>query len=433
MDLGEDAEMDTRPSSFSDTLNETECQEAPECAVRSWWSGKRVAVALLLMAIFAFIVGQATMATGLVDVFSRTPQYLEEGATTDASEISARLDEVATLLDSSGIYEVDADAATEGTIEALLESTGDAYAQYFDEDEYADYLASTTGSFIGIGIAIYQDGDDVVVSTVYEGTPAEDAGVQVGDVVVSIDEAEGPWDTQAVQEAIERDPGETVDIVWSRDGETLQTTIEVQDISIPSVEYQLVDTTGIIKLSTFNSTTTQEVTEALEDLQSQGATSIVLDLRDNGGGFLEQAIGVVSLFVEEGIAVQLYSNSGEQDQMVSGEAICDLPMAVLVNSNSASASEIVAAALQDHGRATIVGETTYGKGTVQTLIGLSFGGGIKFTIAEYRSPDGDVIDGVGVTPDIVVESSDSSDDTQSGNIDSDAQLQAAIEAIASQG
>ncbi len=458
----------------------------------------KTVIALVLVAFVAFVIGQAAAAGGIVSIFARSPEKLEAGASTTATEIATRLAEVATLLDANGLYDFDADSATEGTITELLQASGDEYAQYMDEDYYSWYLDMTSGSYMGIGITITQLGSYTVVSSVTEDSPADEAGVQYGDVIVSIDGDEGPWTPTTAAEAIEREEGEFVEIVWLRpssesldalvtyamsstssenasddessdeseesaesvegeatssasstsstssenteseqstdsdtssaepalEGETIETSIEYSEIVTPSVEYEMIDTVGYIELSSFSMTSGEEIRTALEELMDSGATGIVLDLRDNGGGYLDQAIEVLSAFIDEGTAVQLHSLSGEEDLEVSGDSICDLPLTVLVNAQSASASEIVAAALQDYGRATVVGTTTYGKGTVQSMIALSFGGAVKFTIAEYRSPDGDVIDGEGVSPDVEVEASSSSDGQ-------DAQLNAALEILAS--
>ncbi|MDR2587181.1 MAG: hypothetical protein LBC23_02830, partial [Coriobacteriales bacterium] len=172
---------------------------------------------------------------------------------------------------------------------------------------------------------------------------------------------------------------------------------------------------GYVYLRRFNTHSASELGTALFVLESQGAQSFVLDLRGNPGGYLSQAIDITSLFVPSGVVVQIEDRGGIVAKKVSGNAITDKPLAVLVNGDSASASELVAAALKDHGRATIVGELTYGKGTVQDIRKLSWGAALKYTIAHYLSPNGTVLDGVGITPDVVVPLADATEqEGQSG-------------------
>ena len=390
-------------------------------------------------------------------------QEYEEGEEAPATEVALRLYKVAQMLDSEGYYGIDLDAATEDAIEALLESTGDAHAEYYTEEEYEEYLEYSTGSYEGLGIVITQCGKYTMVTTVYEGSPAEDAGVQVGDVVISLDGVEQDWTPSDFTDALEREVGETADIVWLRpteesieemnealekddeanadndeddewtseyadqvvlEGEEIETTVTYDEITIPNVDYELEGTVGYIQLTSFNLESGEAVEEAVEDLEAQGATSLVLDLRDNGGGYVTQAIDIVSLFVEDGDVMQYSYQNGTVTESVTGDKVTDLPLVVLVNENSASASEITASALQDNGRATIVGTVTYGKGTVQDLVPLSFGGAVKYTIAEYLSANGNTINEVGVQPDVEVEYEVSTDGT-------DSQLEKALEVAAS--
>ena len=415
-------------------------------------------VVCLVVAIACFAGGLYAANNGFF-LMNGLAQEDEEGEDAPATEVAQRLYKVAQLLDTEGYYNIDLDEATEGAIEALLESTGDAHAEYYTEEEYESYLEYSTGSYEGLGIVIAQCGKYTMVTTVYEGTPAEEAGVQVGDVVVSLDGVEQDWTPSDFTEALEREVGETADVVWLRpteesldemnealakddeanadiedseewtstyadkvvlEGEEIETTVTYDEITIPNVDYELKGTVGYIQLTSFNLESGEAVEEAVEDLESQGATSLVLDLRDNGGGYVSQAIEIVSLFVEDGDVMQYSYNSNIEVESVTGDAITDLPLVVLVNENSASASEITASALQDNDRATIVGTVTYGKGTVQDLVPLSFGGAVKYTIAEYLSADGNTINEVGVQPDVEVEYELTSDGT-------DSQLEKALE------
>ena len=367
-----------------------------------------------------------------------------------------RMGEAARMLEKDALEEYELEEATDATMKALLESNGDKYADYYNPDYYKTYLSVTSGSYEGIGIALSNYGSYVLVTYVYPDSAAEAAGIEPGDAIVSVDGEERAWTAEEVVDALKRDDGQTVDIGILRptdesldalieavrsdfesddedadtasevvlEGESLVVTAEFGTVDILSVEHEMIDDVGYIGLYRFNKDSTERVSEAIDDLSSQGAKALVLDLRGDGGGYVDQAVGIVSLFVAEGDVLQLKEKSGTKTKEVSGSVETDLPLVVLVDGRSASSSEIVTAALKDHGRATIVGTTTYGKGTIQAIAPLSFGGAIKYTIAEYLSPDGNAINGVGVVPDIVVEQSESYLD---GTSDVDVQLDRAVE------
>ncbi|MGI6216174.1 MAG: S41 family peptidase [Coriobacteriales bacterium] len=422
------------------------------------WS--KYLIVVVITALLFFNVGIIANDSGWVNAFS----FGQSGSDGTATDVANRLDEVANKLDSNGLYSYDVDTATEKAITSLLESSDDKYAEYYDTEGYKQFLNNVNGDYLGIGIYMSKYGNYVVVTGVVEGSPAEKAGVQTGDVVVSIDGEEKEWTCSEVIDALKRGEGETVDIVWLRptedslnklieaanndienasddssgsstnysaddnasttgtaskivlEGKEISTTLTYEEVKIPAVSYEMMGDIGYIQITTFSSETATDTKDAVEMLQSEGAKGLVIDLRDNGGGYVEQAIEIVSMFVEDGDVLQIRSKDSTQTISTTGDKICDLPLVVLVNGNTASASEITTAALKDNDRATVVGTTTYGKGLIQQVAPLSFGGAIKYTIAEYLSPNGDTIDGVGITPDVVVEAesitTDDSDDVQ---------------------
>lgn len=339
------------------------------------------------------------------------------------------------IIKSESVKQEDTDAATASSIKELLATSGDQYAQYFSAEEYERYMQSSSGEYAGIGVSLVDNADgSAVVTNVVQDSPAEEAGVEVGSVIVAIDGERATWSADAAVTAIRRPEGETVEIVWLRDDTEFSTTMELRALVSPNVSSKLIGSVGYIYLRQFNAHTTDAVAEAIEELGAQGAEGYVLDLRDNPGGYLTQAVGLTSLFVKSGTVVEIETNNGSQREEVNGDSICDDPLVVLINGQSASASELVTAALKDHGRATIVGTTTYGKGTVQNIKEFSFGGAIKYTIAHYLSPDGMTIDGVGVQPDIEVEmgTGDNSvrfNGTGDYTVGADTQLDAALEEV----
>lgn len=355
----------------------------------------------------------------------------------DSTELAKRAAEVKRVLDGDALDPPTLDEATTGMINGLLRATGDTYSQYFDGMHYNYYLEESSGEFGGIGVVLSEYEGRAYVTEVYDGTPAATAGIMAGDFIIGVDgDVRDDWSADEVVRAVRGEPGKVLELAWRRPadrddmgGERFSATVITAAITYPNVTMEMDGDVSVITITQFNEKTTQDVRAFIEQSIEDGATGFVLDLRNNPGGLLNKAIDMTSLFVSSGTVVQIDSRtSGSQRLSVDPELhMTDLPLVVLVNGDSASASEIVAAALQDHERALIVGEQSFGKGTVQTLQELSFGGGVKFTIAHYLSPDGYVIDKVGVTPDLVVPM----DSALRGDEGSDTQRQAAVTAIGS--
>ena len=370
----------------------------------------------VLVVTLSFILGNLGAYFGFVDIGHKLGlnNPLTQGAATAEDEVStrqlaARLDEVSRYLEGESLYRYtqgDLDEATAAAITALLETSNDPYAQYYTPEQYEAYKRSSEGEYSGIGVVLSLLDGRITVLQVYEDSPAFDAGVRPGDVLLAVDGDRHDWGLQEATEAIRRPAGETVRILWQRGASERETALTLREVNIPTIVSHLIPSggqlVGYIYLRRFNTHSASELREVLRQLDEQGAQCFILDLRGNPGGYLNQAIEVTSLFVSEGVVVQIQDRKGITQRRVTGKTATGKPLAVLINGGSASASELVAAALQDHGRATIVGEVSYGKGTVQDINDLSWGGALKYTIAHYLSPEGKTLDGVGVTPDIVV-------------------------------
>jgi carboxyl-terminal processing protease len=374
-------------------------------------------VLAILVAALIFAAGNLASHLGIVNVGQlvgltspETQGASEAGAEAPAAQLAARLDEVAAFLDADALYRYtqgDLDTATAAAIRALIETSGDRYAQYYTAEEYASYLRGSEGEYSGIGVVLTTMDGAITVLQVYEGSPAFDADIKAGDVLLAIDGDRHDWEMTEATEAIRRASGEEVAIVWRRGTAERETTLTLREVNVPTIVSHLIgqgeQSIGYVYLRRFNTHSSSELREVIKDLDGRGARAYILDLRGNPGGYLSQAIDITSLFVPEGAVVQIEDRGGVTTRRVTGGVVTSKPLAVLVDGNSASASELVTAALADHGRATVVGEVTYGKGTVQDIRLLSWGGALKYTIAHYMSPNGTVLDGVGVTPDIRVE------------------------------
>jgi carboxyl-terminal processing protease len=336
--------------------------------------------------------------------------------------------EVRDLLDEAALEPPKETSATAGAIQGLLESGGDKYGAYFDEEHYGYFNEDMAGEFGGIGVLLGEKEGTAYVVEVYEDTPADRGGLKAGDIFASIDGiSREKWTSDEVVKRGRGKEGTKVKLTLLRPGKTedphepVTVTLTRELIQFPNVESRIEPgKVGYIRLGQFNGQATEEIAAEIEKLEEQGATSFVLDLRDNPGGALDQAISVTSLFIPSGVVVRVAERSRpEVEYRTIGSKITDAPLVVLINANSASASEIVGGALQDYGRATLVGVKSFGKGSVQTIKELSFGGAVKFTTAHYLTPKKRVIDGKGLTPDVVVEmdvskQADPKTDTQLG-------------------
>lgn len=295
-------------------------------------------------------------------------------------------------------------------IEGLLEHLNDPYTTYFSPERYEAFNLSLHGQepdFEGIGASVTEVGGQIIVLGPLPGSPAFQAGLMAGDVLVSVDGVSIEGSTLEETVALIRGPKGTEVVlgVWRAGSRPVEISIVRDTISASSVHASLLPgEVGYIRLSSFDARTGADLRAAIADLRELGPDGLVLDLRNNGGGLVDAAVEVVSEFVEEGQVLRWEDADGSETVMsVTGEGTAyDLPLVVLVNGYSASASEVVSGALQDHGRARIVGTRTFGKGAVNLLHGLESGAGLNLTIARWLTPDGRTIEGEGIEPDVRV-------------------------------
>ncbi len=318
----------------------------------------------------------------------------------------------------------------------------DAHSEYLDADEYRDIRNSTTGSYTGVGIEVAEIDGAIHVISPLAGSPAARAGIRSGDELVAVDgKAIEAVQMQDAMSRLRGTAGSSVTLSVLRDAAVIDYEMNRQVIKVASVHKEILDDAyGYIRVNQFSDNTAQELSQAVDDLrEAYGKTlqGVVLDLRNNPGGVLDAAVDVSDLFLDSGIIVTADGRTLDSRFTRSahrGDILDGAPMVILVNSGSASASEIVAGALQDHNRATIVGTHTFGKGLVQTVMPLSRGRAIKLTTSRYFTPSGDSIHEVGVMPDVVVEETPGFPDLSlSGALDSkeDAQLSEALQQLQS--
>ena len=334
------------------------------------------------------------------------------------------------IIDQNYLEDVDEDSLKEGIYTGLLYGLGDPYSRYYTEEEYEEEMRDTEGSYSGIGVSITQNTEGgILVVDCYEGSPADEAGLKANDVITAVNGTDVTEMTPAeVSKMIrEKEDGTSILTVYHQEAdEPEEITVTLSDVELPTVSYEMLeDSIGYLRITEFTMVTPQQFEDAYKDLQEKGMEKLIVDLRDNPGGVLSSVCDVLCQILPEGLIVYTEDKYGEKQEMkCDGDTPIDIPLAVLVNENSASASEIFSGAIQTFGTGEVVGTTTYGKGVVQQIFDLKDGTSVKLTIAEYLIAGQFGINGKGVTPDVEVQY-----EKDAQNPDRDNQLEKALEEV----
>ncbi|MBR1567512.1 MAG: S41 family peptidase [Lachnospiraceae bacterium] len=361
------------------------------------------------------------------------------GGTSGGSlEVNEKIDYINGLIDDKFYFDVaDDEEREEYLYKGLLESLDDPYSVYYTADEYNDMMTTSTGSYEGIGVSIQQDPETKILTIirVFKGSGAEEAGVLPNDIIMSVNGRElNGEDVSEVVSWIRGEPGTTVDITFYRPStkEELPMTIERRKIDNSTVTYAMKENhIGYIEVTDFYEATSEQFSMAIDDLLAQGMTGLIIDLRNNPGGYVRTAVEMCDRILADGLIVYTEDRDGNilEQYSTTDDVSLDIPIVVLVNGNSASASEIFAGCMKDYGKATLVGTVTYGKGIVQQVIPLEDGSAVKLTIAKYFTPNGNDIHKIGIEPDVVVELPDDLKNQSVVPEDQDTQLQKAMELL----
>ena len=339
------------------------------------------------------------------------------------------------MIDQYYLEDKDEDELAEGIYTGLIYGLGDPYSAYYTAEEYERESQSTDGEYTGIGVTITKNQDnETVIIDCYEGGPAKQAGIQTGDILKKVNgEDVSGMELAEVTERIKNSPSDEVILTIQREGEknTKEVKVSVTGVEIPSVSSEMLEENiGYIKISKFTGVTYEQYHAAFEKLKEQGAKQLIVDLRNNPGGLMTAVCDVLREILPEGLIVYTEDKYGNRvEETCDGKSPLNMPLVVLVNEGSASASEIFAGAVQDHKVGTIVGTTTYGKGIVQTVRQLSDGSAVKLTVSKYYTPNGNNIHEVGIQPDVEVELSDDVTDLSQVEQSQDNQLQKALEVV----
>ena len=317
-----------------------------------------------------------------------------------------KIDELMSYIDLYYNDDCDEDDIRNAIYAGTLEGLGDPYSVYYTADEYKDMQISTSGKYYGIGAALGQDAKtkEVTISKVYEGTPAEEAGLRDGDQIVKVnDTVSTSEELSDLVQKIRGEEGTTVHLKIYRAStkKTFEVDVERKNVELPSITSKMLDGgIGYIQISEFQSKTEEQFKSALADLKKQGMKSLIVDVRSNPGGLITAAANILDQILPEGTVVYTEDKYGKREDYASDSKCLKCPIAVLVNENSASASEIFAGAIKDYNYGTLIGTKTFGKGIVQTVFPLEDGDAVKITTAKYYTPKGNYIHGVGIEPDI---------------------------------
>jgi len=349
-------------------------------------------------------------------------------------DTNEKLETIEGLIDDNFYFSDDDQAKQDGIIRGYLESLDDPYSVYYTAEEYADFMVDAEGEYVGVGFQVSQNIETKIltITKVFDG-PAKEAGIQTEDVITKVDgEDISGQDIDSVVDKIRGEEGTEVTLTMYRasDGQEHDFTMKRRKVENPTVESKMLENNiGYVQVTSFSEVTGEQFVKAIMDLEASGMEGLIVDLRDNGGGLLDIAVAMLDYVLPEGKIVYTEDKNGNvtSEYTSTNEYQFTKPMAVLVNGYSASASEIFAGAIKDHGTGMIVGETTYGKGIVQRMFPLNDGSAVKLTIAKYFTPNGNDIHKVGITPDVEVELD--IDAYRESDGEKDNQLDAAIDCI----
>lgn len=386
---------------------------------------------IILGVIVVFLIGNITARFGFIigpnfKEYHNAVKYAEE-----YSKYSGLFEARQTIINNYN-GDIDDSVLLDGAIKGMTASLNDPYSVYMNADEYKKFNMSNSGIRIGIGVSISVQDDRVTIISVEEGKPADKADLKTGDIIVKVDGEDIEGDTSKAVSLISETTKNSTVLTILREDETFDVKLEKEEIKSSSIESEMInDKVGYIRLKDFNEGSSDEFIEALTQLKDNGMEGLIFDLRSNGGGFLNEAENIASQFIPKDEVITTLNNKFNKQKvsLSKGGIAEDIPVVLLVNSNTASASEVVTGALRDYNIATIVGTNTYGKGVAQSTFKIkSTEGALKVTIDSFYTPNGENINKVGIKPDYEVELTE--EDVKGGYTkEKDPQYQKAIEII----
>ena len=393
----------------------------------------KIIMLVCLVAFITFLITSIGMYQYFINNGNANKYFLVTSS--ENGSIESELNKYKSIIDKYYLGEVDEEKLKEGAIKGYIEGLDDPYTEYISKEDMQDFMDDTTGNFVGIGIYMVKDTETnkIMVLAPIKNSPAEKAGILPGDLIISVDGVEYSADDMSVAAAkIKGEEGTTVKLEILRGTETLNFELKRENIKVNPVEGKVLENKiGYIEFSSFDEGTAEDFKAKYEELEKQGIKSLIIDLRNNGGGLVDEALKIADYIADKG-SVLLYEvdkNNNEKVAKSENDPIINMPIVILTNENTASSSEILAGALRDLGKAKTCGTTTYGKGVIQQLLTLPDGSGIKITSEEYLTPNRTKINKVGIEPDEKVELPDTVTNVLRVEEKDDTQLQKAIEML----
>lgn len=395
----------------------------------------------LIVALIVCVLSLYTASSALAVTLPMFKQQEEETVTISREEYElfqkySKLEMISQLIDAYYYEDVDEDALMDGAASGLVQGVGDVYTTYYTKEEMESFNEETEGEYAGIGCQLLADPTDelITITRVFKGSPAEKVGMRTGDKIVYVNDVYySAHEMDAAVDVMRGSPDETVKITVLRNLETIDFEVVREVVQITYVEHQILDgNIGYVLVYDFLGNAYDGFASAIEAFKAADVKAMIIDLRNNGGGLLDASVDMADLILPEGTVVSLRDKEGYEEVYSIDDAYYDVPMVVLINEYSASASEILSGAIRDYGEGTLVGTKTFGKGVVQNVLEFPDGSGLKITTARYYTPSGECIHGVGIMPDVEVELDEDAVTLYGINNlphDEDAQLQKAIELI----
>lgn len=388
----------------------------------------KIAMLIILVAVITFI-----LTTMLMYNIKGEEKYIYVSG--NDGGISTTLSNFRKIIDKKFLGEINEQDLINGAIKGYISGLKDPYTEYMTKEEMDEFNIDVTGNFVGIGVYLTKDiqKNAVIIISPIKDTPAHEAGLLPGDIITKIDDVSytGEQLTEASNK-IKGEEGTSVKLEILRDGKTLTFDITRRTVKVNHVENKVINNNvGYIKFNTFDEGCGDEFKGKLQELKDKGIQSLIIDIRNNGGGIVDEAIEIADLMTPKDatLLITVDKNNNEEITKSKEDAIIDIPIVVLTNENTASASEILAAALKDNNKATIVGTKTYGKGVIQELLTLTDGSGLKITTNEYYTPNRSKINEVGIQPDEEIKLPEELEDELEIEEAKDTQLQKAIEIL----
>ena len=395
----------------------------------------RLAIVLIL-ATAIFSVGGTVLVSSILQL---SGEQVAVSADEYASiERFARLDDVYQRIMKNYYETPDGEKLINGAIKGMVEGLDDPYSRYYTPEEYTESQQDAEGLYYGIGVVVSMDKDthQLNIIKVYSDTPAQEVDLRKGDVITSVDGADlSGMELSQITALIKGEELSQVKLTILRDGQTFEKTLTRRQVTVDRVEWHMMaDNIGYIQISEFRGNALEKMEAAIAEMKDKGAKGIVLDLRDNPGGMMDIVVPIADMLLPEGLIVYTEDVNGNRREEKSDAEMLGLPLTVLINGNSASASEILAGAIQDYGVGTLIGTTTYGKGIVQSIMPYKEdGAALQITTSRYFTPNGRNIHGEGIAPDITVEMPEELlKNPQDLTEENDPQLQKALEVLKSE-